>query len=142
VYKITPKNFIYALLNLILPMIPLMTALPSSAQAATPPAGLQQTNDRNSLRTVCATAVVVGLEWSPVWFATSYSISRNGTQIATTALPTYTDQAVAATTTYTYTVSAFGWSGKTLSTQSLTVTTAAASLNGDPAIVPARCSQG
>jgi hypothetical protein len=135
VYKITQKGFVYALLSLSL----VSTALPG-AQAAT----LKQTNDndKNSLRTVCATAVVVGLEWSPVWFATSYSISRNGTQIVTTALPTYTDQAVAATTTYTYTVSAFGWTGRTLSTQSLTVTTAAASLNGDPAYCPSSVFTG
>jgi hypothetical protein len=131
VKKITQKGFVCRLLCLI------MMALLGSARAATSRDGSSRgSGDRDSLKAVCATAVVVGLEWSPVRFATSYGIARNGTQIATTALTAYSDQTVTATTTYTYTLSAFGWGGNNLSTQSISVSTAEATLNGDAAYCP------
>ena len=89
-----------------------------------------------SLRQVCATAVVVALTWLPVTSATSYIVSRGGTAIATTALTTYSDTTVLASRTYTYSVAAIGASGNTLSSQSIGVITAAASTNGDAAYCP------
>lgn len=96
----------------------------------------------SSLKTVCATAVVVGLEWSPVRSAASYSISRNGTKIAITALTTYSDQTVSPTTGYTYSMVALGSRMNILSTQSLSVTTAKASANGDAPYCPSSLISG
>jgi hypothetical protein len=84
---------------------------------------------------VCATAVVVGLQWAPVASAVRYSISRNGTALAAaTNIPVtyYNDQSVAPTTSYIYSVAALSSSGSVLSTQATSVMTAAASPNGDP----------
>lgn len=88
-----------------------------------------------SASTACATAVVVGLKWPTVASATSYTVLQNGTSLGSTALLTYTDQTVASSTPYIYSVKAFN-GGSLLSTKTLTVTTAAASLAGDPAYCP------
>ena len=86
------------------------------------------------ISTVCASAVVVGLQWAPVASAASYSLSRNGTSLATGIPVTYfNDQTVAANTSYTYSLTALSSSGSTLSTQTVNTKTAAASANGDPA---------
>jgi len=133
----SPRKLTYALLALIV-----TTAFPVNAHAspAEEPAAIPA---NVTFTTACATAVVVGLQWKPVLFATSYQISRNGTEIATTGLlPTeYSDQTVSPSTTYTYTLSAF-LGRLNLSTQSLTVTTAAASLNGDSAYCPSSVLSG
>ena len=89
------------------------------------------------LSTVCATAVVVGLQWAPVTSAASYSLSRNGTSLATRIPVTYyNDQTVAANTNYSYTLTAVSSNGTVVSTQTASVKTAAASPNGDPAYCP------
>jgi hypothetical protein len=81
---------------------------------------------------VCANAVVVGLRWTSVSSATSYTVSRNGSSLGSTALLNYADQTVAASTAYTYSVEAFDGS-TLLSTQTLGVNTPAATSTGDPA---------
>jgi hypothetical protein len=92
-----------------------------------------------SFTAACASAVVVGLQWSAVSGAATYNISRNGSSIETgTALLAYSDQAVAASTPYTYVLSALNSSGATVSTQNLNVTTPAATPTGDPAFCPSR----
>jgi hypothetical protein len=89
------------------------------------------------LNTVCATAVVVGLEWAPVASAASYRVSRNGTVLASGIPVTcYNDQSVAANTSYTYSLTALSSSGSVLSTQTASAKTAPASPNGDPAYCP------
>lgn len=85
--------------------------------------------------TVCATAVVVGLQWPAVASATSYTVLRNGATLGSTALLAYTDQNVAASTSYTYSVKAFD-GATALSTKTLAVTTAAATSTGDAADCP------
>jgi len=92
---------------------------------------------------VCASAVVVGLKWSAVSGAATYNISRNGSNIVTgTALLTYTDQGVAASTAYTYVLSALNSSGSTVSTQTLHLTTPAATPTGDAAYCPSSVIAG
>lgn len=108
------------------------------------PAGANNQNSMYSvivapagISTVCATAVVVGLQWAPVTSAASYSLSRNGTSLATGVPVTYfNDQTVAANTSYTYSLTALSSSGSVLSTQTVTLRTAPASANGDPAYCP------
>jgi hypothetical protein len=46
----------------------------------------------------------VSLSWPAVTGATSYQITRNGTNIATTAFTSYRDAAVTVSQTYTYTI--------------------------------------
>ena len=85
----------------------------------------------------CATAVVVGLQWGvadPT--VTQYQILRNGVSLATTPNLYFADTAVAATTTYSYVVKARNSSGTTLTSNTLSLETAAASTNGDPAYCP------
>jgi hypothetical protein len=83
----------------------------------------------------CATAVVVGLQWPAVGSATSYTVLRNGTTLGSTALLAYTDQTVAASSSFTYSIQAYN--GATLlSTKTLAVTTAAATSTGDAAYCP------
>jgi hypothetical protein len=91
-----------------------------------------------SLAKACASAVVVGLRWSPVSGAASYDVWRNGSKL--TSRPVfytyYNDQTVTASSSYTYSVTALNSNGSTVSTQTLGVTTAAAAHNGDPAYCP------
>jgi chitodextrinase len=74
---------------------------------------------------------------------TGYKVYRDGTQIATTATPTYQDTSVSANTTYTYTVSAYD-AATNESTQSTmaTVVTPAVSTTGCalPAYPNASCT--
>ncbi|HEY1902770.1 MAG TPA: hypothetical protein VGG56_10085 [Terracidiphilus sp.] len=88
-----------------------------------------------SASTACATAVVVGLNWPTVASATSYTVLQNGTSLGSTSLLTYTDQTVVPSMPYIYSVEAFDGATK-LSTKTLTATTAAATLTGDPAYCP------
>jgi hypothetical protein len=88
-----------------------------------------------SASTACATAVVVGLQWPTVSTATSYTVSRSGASLGSTSLLAYVDQTVAPSTSYTYSIEAFDGSAA-LSTKTLSVTTAAATLTGDPAYCP------
>jgi hypothetical protein len=93
------------------------------------------------IKLICASAVVVGIQWSAATSATSYSISRNGKSLGSTALLTYTDQTVTASTAYTYVVETWGGTTK-LSTQTVDVTTPAASANGDAAYCPSAVISG
>ena len=97
-----------------------------------------QTGDGNfivgtqTLKTNCATPMVVGLKWASVNTATSYTVTRDGNIKGTTGTLTFTDQSVAAATSYAYAVKAYN--GTTLlSTQSLTVKTSLDIPTGEPA---------
>ena len=96
----------------------------------------QRTGRFDPLRTACATAVVVGLEWRTEPFALTYRVLRDGVTLTATSLSSYSDQSVQASTTYTYEVVALDLRGRILSTRSLDVTTAAASPLGDAAVCP------
>jgi hypothetical protein len=94
------------------------------------------------LRAQCATAVVVGLEWQPTLLAAKYNVLRNGTPLKTTGLFSYSDQTVQPLTTYSYEVDAIGLLGRTISTRTIEVTTAAANPLGDPAVCPSTFFSG
>jgi hypothetical protein len=104
--------------------------------------GWLRTGRFDPVRTDCATAVVVGLEWRPETFARTYKVLRDGTQLAVTGLNSYSDQTVQASTTYTYEVAAVDARGGTISVRTLDVTTAAASPLGDPAVCPSSYFSG
>jgi hypothetical protein len=87
------------------------------------------------INAICASAVVVGIQWPAVTSATSYTVSRSGSTLGSTALLTFTDKTVAASTSYVYSVEAFDGS-TALSTQTLDVRTPVASQDGDPAYCP------
>lgn len=88
---------------------------------------------------ICATAVVVGLQWSPVAGAEGYIVARNGANLTSTSTPItytyYTDQTVAPSTSYTYSVTAVN-STEDISASSVEVVTQAPSPNGDAAYCP------
>jgi hypothetical protein len=98
----------------------------------------------NPLSKVCASAVVAGLQWTPVSGAVAYNIYRNGTKLTTSPISYtyYNDQTVAASTSYTYMLTALNSSGGTVSNNNLAVTTSAASANGDPAYCPSSVISG
>lgn len=104
--------------------------------------GWAKTGRFDPVRTNCATGVVVGLEWRPELFALKYKVLRNGAVLTTTGLSSYSDQSVQPSTTYTYEIDAVGLFGRTISTHSLDVTTAAASPLGDPAVCPSTFISG
>lgn len=89
------------------------------------------TDPQGTFSVQCASAVVVTLNWAAVSGATSYTVTRGSTTVGTTALLTITDQGVAPSTTYSYTLKA-----STGSTQPLTVITQAATPSGDAAYCP------
>jgi hypothetical protein len=85
---------------------------------------------------VCATAVVVGLQWLPVSGAEGYIVARNGANLTSASTPIsytyYTDQTVAPSTSYTYSVTAVNSTGE-VSASSVEVMTQAPTPNGDAA---------
>jgi hypothetical protein len=88
----------------------------------------------DAARIDCATAAVVGLQWSPPADApepAGYRISRDGTLIGTTFNPYFSDTSVAASTAYTYVVSSFDGAGNSAASAPLQVLTAPASRGGD-----------
>ena len=90
-----------------------------------------------TLESTCATAVVAGLQWqAPSQAATSYSVSRNGAALGSTASTTYADTTVTPSTTFSYQVTALGAAGAVATSIRLAVTTSAASSQGDPAYCP------
>lgn len=94
-------------------------------EAPTPP---------NSLQISCATAAVVGLRWQPSTDNTKiagYRISRDGSVIATTFSTHFSDTSVAASTSYSYVVTAFDAAGNTADSPALASTTLPASSFGD-----------
>ena len=90
-----------------------------------------------SLYAECASAVVVGLRWDPPAGArpgrhpTRYTIIRNGSPLGTTLETNFADTTVAASTAYSYSVSASLATGETLSTGTAEVSTPAASPTAD-----------
>jgi hypothetical protein len=89
-----------------------------------------------SVQTMCATAVVVGLEWSPLASVVNYEVSRDGTSLGKTVGSVYADTTVTASTSFTYSVTGLQSDGQRVSSGPVTVMTAAASPNGDPAYCP------
>jgi hypothetical protein len=88
---------------------------------------------------LCATAVVVGLQWAPVPGAEGYIVARNGANLTSAADPIsytyYSDQTVAPSTSYTYSVTAVNSTGE-ISASSVEVVTQAPTPNGDAAYCP------
>jgi hypothetical protein len=72
------------------------------------------------------TSTTVSLAWTPVPGATSYTISRNGTQAGTTTDPNYVDSGLSPETTYTYAVRAVNSAGQSDPSAGTTATTALA----------------
>ena len=99
-------------------------------------------NPNGTFSWACASAVVVGLQWAAVSGATTYDLTRNGTSIdSSTALLYHADQGVAASTSYSYVLSAMDGS-TTVSTQDLSVRTPSATPTGDPAYCPSTVITG
>ncbi len=74
------------------------------------------------------TSSSVSLSWTASSGATGYTVYRNGTSVGTTGGPNatmYTDQTVAPSTTYTYTVDAFSGSTHSAQSQPVQATTSA-----------------
>ncbi len=74
------------------------------------------------------TSSSVSLSWNASSGATGYTVYRNGTSVGTTGGPNatmYTDQTVAPSTTYTYTVDAFSGSTHSAQSQPVQATTSA-----------------
>ena len=94
-----------------------------------------------ALHSLCATAMVVGLQWTGSKDnnqVAGYRVSRNGTVIGTVARAqsSYSDITVTPSSNYTYEVTAFDTAGNTAASGSLPVTTAAASATGDAPYCP------
>ena len=92
-----------------------------------------------SLQVSCATAAVVGLRWTASTDdikVAGYRIMRDGATIATTPNAFFSDTAVAASTQYTYIVTAFDAAGNTTDSAPLTITTSPASIHGDAPVCP------
>ena len=87
-----------------------------------------------SVQTACASAAVVGLQWTSSADDTKvagYRIARDGMVIGTTFNPYFSDTSVAASTPYSYVITAFDSAGNTAASDSLQVLTAPASASGD-----------
>ena len=86
------------------------------------------------LRADCATAAVVGLQWTAAVDNANiagYRISRNGTLIGTTFTSRFADTAVSGTASYRYVVTAFDSAGNTAEPKTLDIRTPAPLPNGD-----------
>jgi len=70
-----------------------------------------------------ATSSSVSLSWSATSGATSYSVYRNGAKVGTPTGTSYTDSGLAASTTYSYQVSASNSAGEGPKSSTLSVTT-------------------
>jgi hypothetical protein len=94
-----------------------------------------------AIQIVCSTAAVVGLQWAPsrddVQVA-GYRITRDGVLLGTTFNPYFADTTVAASTRYSYAITAFDSAGNTAASDPAAVTTAAASAAGDAPYCPSR----
>lgn len=92
-----------------------------------------------SLEIACATATVVGLQWSPSTDdvkVAGYRITRDGVLLGTTFHTYFADAAVAAATSYTYVITAFDSAGNTTSSSAAAVTTAPPTATGDAPYCP------
>jgi hypothetical protein len=89
------------------------------------------------LYTECANASVIGLSWNPPVAAAAqrhpirYTITRNGSLLSATSETNFADTTVAASTTYSYSVSASLPSGEVVPAGALEVSTPAGSPTGD-----------
>ncbi|MBN1170677.1 MAG: S8 family serine peptidase [Micromonosporaceae bacterium] len=98
-----------------------VTATPSTElAAATVPAGLAATAGDTAV-----TLVWVGVGSSEAAPLTGYKIYRDGTLLATTTSPSYTDTTVTNGTSYSYAVSAYGTAGETALSAAASATPAA-----------------
>lgn len=105
----------------------LIFAVPSPRQSRPPTAP-------SALQAQCATASVVGLQWVESRAAgelAGYKISRDGQVIATTGLTVFADTTIAASTRYSYSITAVDAAGNTASSVPLAIITPAGSVNGD-----------
>ena len=91
-------------------------------QATTPPAP-QAPGQVTGLATTTVSTTVVGLIWNAVPNTTTYSVVRNGVTLGTTANAAFTDNTVAANTTYQYVVTAINGVGAGSPSSPLTVAT-------------------
>ncbi len=94
-----------------------------------------------ALHSVCATAMVVGLQWKASKDnnrVAGYRVSRNGMVIGTVsrAQTSYSDVTVSPASNYTYVVTAFDVAGNIAASGPLPVTTAVASATGDAPYCP------
>ncbi len=98
-----------------------------------------------AIQIACATAAVVGLQWAPsrddVRVA-GYRITRDGVLLGTTFNPFFADTTVAASTPYTYLITAFDSAGNTAASAPVALTTAAASAAGDSPYCPSNLITG
>jgi len=99
---------------------PLSVTTPAAPTAPATPTGL-------AAGTITPTSVP--LSWNPSTGATSYRIYRGGTRLTEQPGTTYTDATTAASTTYSYTVSAVNAVGESAPSAPLPVTTPAAPIN-------------
>jgi hypothetical protein len=105
----------------------LIFAVPSPPQNRPPTAP-------SALEAQCATASVVGLQWlesRAVGGLAGYKISRDGQVIRTIGSTVFADTTVAASTRYSYSITAVDASGNTASSGPLEIITPAGSVNGD-----------
>jgi hypothetical protein len=86
-----------------------------------------------ALYTDCVNALVVGLRWDPAGQQVArYTITRDGSTLGTTAETNFADTTVAASTSYSYSVSAVLASGQVLAGGTAQIDTPAAAPGGDP----------
>jgi hypothetical protein len=90
------------------------TALAAPATAPPAPTGLAVTS---------LTSTTVGLSWSASTGATSYQVLRNGVQVGTTTVPSFSNGGLTAATTYSFAVRAVNAAGSSPASVALSVTT-------------------
>ncbi|HWD81373.1 MAG TPA: cellulose binding domain-containing protein, partial [Kribbella sp.] len=84
-----------------------------------------------------ASGTSVNLSWSAVSGATSYNVYRNGTKVGSPTGTSYTDSGLAASTSYSYQVSASNSAGEGAKSSSVSVTTGTGGGNtGSPQAAP------
>jgi chitodextrinase len=116
-----------------------LSAASATARVNTPSTDLNPPASPTNLQTLRVGSNAVTITWSPSTdnvAVAGYRVFRNGSQVGTTILTSYTDTGLAALTTYGYTVVAFDTSNN-ISTQSqqLFVTTTAATSSLPPRFV-------
>jgi hypothetical protein len=108
----------------------------SNNEAPTAPAAIQ---------VACSSAAVIGLQWAPSRDdagVAGYRIARDGALLGTTFDSYFYDTTVAASTPYTYVITAFDSAGNSAASEPATVTTAAASAAGDAPYCPSKLITG
>lgn len=101
-----------------------LTGPGGSASAPSAPGGLAVTG---------TTPSSVSLSWSnPGGTVSGYNVYRNGSKVGTTTSTSYTDSGLAASTKYTYAVTAYNSIGESAPSGSVTATTASSGGGGNP----------